>query len=204
MFSSKPHPKQVLRRHYRQVRDTLDRRAERSAAICARVAALPAYLEAHTLHCYLPIRSEVDTLPLLRDALAQGKRIVVPVVEQGKRTLTHTLLPSLAERELVVGVFGTLQPRTLCPVDDGMWDMVLVPLLAFDRAGYRLGYGKGFYDRLLALSSASTVSSALSVLPVPSVGLAFAAQEAQSLPHEPHDRPLSQIVTEHEVIMPAE
>lgn len=158
--------------------------------MCERVAALPVYQAACVIHCYLPIRSEVDTTPLISHALAHGKRVVVPVVQPGTGDLAHTWLNSLAEDDMQPGIFGTLQPRTLCPVTSAEWDLVLVPLLAFDRGGYRLGYGKGFYDRLLTMS------------PVPSVGLAFAIQEAtEGLPHEGHDIPLEMIVTEHERIM---
>ncbi|NJK81752.1 MAG: 5-formyltetrahydrofolate cyclo-ligase [Chloroflexaceae bacterium] len=72
-----------------------------------------------------------------------------------------------------------------CPGD---WDLTIVPLLGFDRRGYRLGYGKGYYDRLLA------------VAPTPTIGLAFAMQEVEMVPTEPHDLPLTWVVTEHEVI----
>jgi 5-formyltetrahydrofolate cyclo-ligase len=63
--------------------------------------------------------------------------------------------------------------------------VLLVPLLAFDASGYRLGYGGGFYDRTLAL------------LQVPAIGIAYAGQEVPSLPHEPHDRTLDMVLTEH-------
>jgi 5-formyltetrahydrofolate cyclo-ligase len=182
--------KSALRRFYRQRRDGLPEREQRSAAICSQIVDLPVYQAARVLHCYLPMRSEVDTRPLLAHAFAAGKRIVVPVVRPGMSELAHSWLSSLAAEELEPGVFGTLQPRTLAPAAPGDWDLVLLPLLAFDRQGTRLGYGGGFYDRLLA------------AVPVPAVGLAFAAQEAAALPHEEHDVPAGWIVTEREVIVP--
>jgi 5-formyltetrahydrofolate cyclo-ligase len=147
-----------------------------------------AYQQAAVLHCYLAIRSEVDTRPLLKHALAAGKRIVVPIVERGNPELAHSWLGSIDELDLSGGVFGTCEPRHLDPAQPGMWDLTIVPLLAFDRAGYRLGYGKGYYDRMLA------------VAPTPTIGMAFAVQEIPIVPHDPHDVPLSWIVTEQEVI----
>jgi 5-formyltetrahydrofolate cyclo-ligase len=180
----KPH----LRKEAAQRRDGLDNRAARSEEICARVSGLSAYIQARVLHCYLPVRSEVDTRPLLADALASGKEVVVPVVQRETGELLHSRLLSLHDDELHAGCFGVHQPRTLCLVDAAMCEVLIVPLLAFDRAGHRLGYGKGYYDRLLAMSRA------------PAVGVAFAVQEMASLPHDPHDQPLDWIVTEHEVI----
>jgi len=180
--------KAMLRRESRRRRNAIPERDARSAAICERVATLPAYRSARVLHSYLPIRSEVDTRPLLLTALARGTGVVVPVVRPDVNELTHSWVASLAAEDLEVGTFGTLQPRLLQPAEVGVWDLVIVPLLAFDRAGYRLGYGKGFYDRLLTSAPATTV------------GLAFAAQEAPRIPHEPHDMPLDLIVTEDEVI----
>lgn len=182
-------PKHILRREFRRRRDMLEERDRLSQAICTRVLALPVYQNARVLHCYLPIRSEVDTHCLISDALARGIDVVVPVVRPDAVDLDHSRLASLAIEELETGVFGTRQPRMLQRVQPGSWDVVIVPLLAFDRAGYRLGYGKGYYDRLLSAS------------PAHSIGLAFAVQEADSLPHEPHDTPLDWIVTEQEVLV---
>lgn len=180
--------KQALRRELRQRRNAVDERAARSVAICARVATLADYTTARVLHCYLPIRSEVNTRPLLATALAQNKRVVVPVVRPAAADLAHSWITSLAAEDFEVGVFGTFQPRLLRPAEIGAWDVLVVPLLAFDRDGYRLGYGKGYYDRLLTAAAA------------PVIGVAFAAQEVGMLPREPHDVPLDWIVTENEVI----
>jgi 5-formyltetrahydrofolate cyclo-ligase len=180
--------KRALRKTYRARRDALPNREQRSAAICARITTLLIYQRAEVIHCFLPIRSEVDTLPLLTHAFAQHKRVVVPVVRPGTTELAHSWLRSLDTAEVEPGIFGTLQPRALHHADPGDWDVVIVPLLAFDRQGYRLGYGKGYYDRLLTAA------------PTPTVGAAFAAQEAPHVPHEPHDIPLTWVVTEEEAI----
>ena len=170
-------------------RDGLDEREQRSTMICARIVASPAYATARAIHCYLPMRSEVDTRPLLADALAHGKRVAVPIVVPRAAELAHAWLDSLAADALAPGAFGTFNPRDLRPATPGEWELVIVPLLAFDRRGYRLGYGKGYYDRLLAAS------------PVASIGAAFAAQEIDRLPIEAHDIALDLIATEREMIV---
>ena len=169
-------------------RDALDDRERRSAAICALVLASPSYAAARAIHCYLPMRSEVDTRPLIADALANGKRVAVPIVVPRAAELAHAWLESLAADALIPGTFGTFNPRELRPAVPGDWDLVIVPLLAFDRRGYRLGYGKGFYDRLLAANRATTI------------GVGFAAQEVDALPAETHDIALDWVITERELI----
>jgi 5-formyltetrahydrofolate cyclo-ligase len=169
-------------------RDNLADRERRSAAICAQIIALPVYAAARAIHCYLAMRSEVDTRPLISDALAGGKRVVVPVVVPKAADLSHAWLASLDAGDLVAGNFGTFNPRDLRPALPGDWDLTIVPLLAFDRRGYRLGYGKGYYDRLLG------------TMPMPTLGVAFAAQEVPELPDEPFDVPLDCVVTEEGLI----
>jgi 5-formyltetrahydrofolate cyclo-ligase len=169
-------------------RDALDDRERRSATICALVMTTPSYAAARAIHCYLPMRSEVDTRPLIADALARGKRVAVPIVVPKAAELAHGWLESLAADALTPGAFGTFNPRDLRPAALGDWQLAIVPVLAFDRRGYRLGYGKGYYDRLLAAG------------PVTTIGVGFAAQEIDALPAEPHDIALDWIITEREVI----
>ncbi|HEX5689519.1 MAG TPA: 5-formyltetrahydrofolate cyclo-ligase [Roseiflexaceae bacterium] len=180
--------KATLRREAMQRRDALDDRSQRSAAICERIIGSAEYRAARAIHCFLPMRSEVDVRPLIADALAQGKGVVVPVVVPKALELSHAWLESLEDAALTPGAFGTANPRSLRPAAPGDWDLTIVPLLTFDRRGHRLGYGKGFYDRLLA------------TLHVPAIGVAFAAQEIDALPDEPHDVALDGIVTEREFV----
>lgn len=159
-----------------------------SAAICMQVAALPLVQAAAVVHCYLPFRSEVDTLPLLRLLLERGQRVVVPIVVRHQRALAQSWLHRLHPDDLVAGVYGTPQPRHPDPAPPGVWGVTIVPLAAFCRRGYRLGYGKGFYDALLA------------AYPTPTVGVAFAVQQLEQIPAEPHDQRLDWIVTEQGVV----
>ncbi|GIV90651.1 MAG: 5-formyltetrahydrofolate cyclo-ligase [Chloroflexus sp.] len=175
--------KAALRAKMMILRDTLPEREQRSGQICALVQTLSAFATASAIHCYFPMRSEVDTRPLIAAALAAGKAVAVPIVV-GRHQLEHSWIDSLAETEWVRGRFGTLQPRQIHPAHPGEWSVTIVPLLAFDRDRYRLGYGGGYYDMLLATA------------PTLAVGVAFAAQEIERLPREAHDYQLDLIVCE--------
>lgn len=168
-------------------RDALDDRGGRSAAICAAVLGTAQWASARAIHCFLPMGSEVDTRPLVLAALAAGKGVAIPITPRDG-PLQHAWISGLAPELFEPGRFGTLRPRVVVPAAPGDWGLTIVPLLAFDRAGYRLGYGKGYYDRLLAACGSDAV------------GVAFAAQEWPALPHEAHDVPLPLIVTEAEPI----
>lgn len=179
-----------LRRELMARRDALGDREQRSAAIAAAVVSLPAFAAAAAIHCFLPMRSEVDTRPIVAAALAAGKAVAVPTMAPGAREMSHSWIESLDESAFSRGALGTLLPLHPRPAAPGDWQLTVVPLLGFDRVGYRLGYGKGHYDKLLALLSC------------PSVGVAFADLEVPDLPREPHDIPLDLIVTEREIIAP--
>jgi 5-formyltetrahydrofolate cyclo-ligase len=182
-----PSQKRELRREMMAQRDALPERDERSARICARVIATELFAQAAAIHCFLPMRSEVDTRPIIAAALAAAKAVAIPItVKNGP--LEHAWITSLDPEAFEPGVFGTLRPRTLVPAAPGDWALTIVPLLAFDRSCYRIGYGKGYYDQLLTQTRG------------PAVGVAFAAQERPGIPREPHDVPLDMVVTEDRYI----
>ena len=135
---------------------------------------------------YLPMRSEIDPLPAMA---AHRGPVGVPVTP--KRGLPLAFREWSPGCRLVDGGFGTLIPA------EGNWivpEVLIVPLVAFDRRGGRLGYGGGFYDRTLAMLRAAG--------PTVAVGYAWGAQEDEGLPLEDTDQPLDLIVTEAEVIRP--
>jgi 5-formyltetrahydrofolate cyclo-ligase len=139
---------------------------------------------------YLAIRTEIDPAPAMTALCADGWPVCVPVIRGAGLPLDFCeWRPGCA---LTDGPFGASVPEA------GAWltpAQLIVPLLAFDRAGFRLGYGGGFYDRTLAgLRAAGR--------PVRAIGLAFAAQECPAVPRQPTDEPLDLIVTENGVIRP--
>jgi len=135
---------------------------------------------------YMPIRSEIDPLPAMAEAAAHGP-VAVPVIAGAGLPLDFSLWePGCALRE---GPFGAMVPEVDRFIEP---EILIVPLVAFDRAGGRLGYGGGFYDR--------TLERLRSRRPTLAIGFAYAAQEAEGLPLEPTDQPLDMVVTETEVI----
>jgi 5-formyltetrahydrofolate cyclo-ligase len=134
---------------------------------------------------YRPMRHEMDCAPLIRRLAAHGVRILLPVVIGPARPL--------AFREADGGPLVPDAAGLPAPGPDaaaGRPDLLFVPLLAWDRDGRRLGYGGGYYDRTLAALRAEATT------PVLAIGLAFAGQRLDALPHEPHDQKLDAILTE--------
>ena len=136
--------------------------------------------------CYVALPYEVQTWRMIEDVLSRGKRVAVPVVQPGSNRLRLSEVRD-PDAELLPGAFGVWEPvhSALRPVDPGDLDLVLVPGLAFDRAGHRLGHGLGYYDRFLASLPRS----------IPTVGLAFAWQLVDRLPTSPHDYAVSAVLT---------
>ncbi|MDE0304605.1 MAG: 5-formyltetrahydrofolate cyclo-ligase [Albidovulum sp.] len=136
---------------------------------------------------YVPIMSEISPLNAMHDLFRNGMRVCLPVVVDSRQPLSfREWHPGIS---MEIGAFGTSAPA------QGEWldpKLLVVPLLAFDRQGNRLGYGGGFYDRTIAkLESAKAVRK---------VGFAFAEQECVSVPRGDGDRRLDAIVTQSEVI----
>lgn len=155
----------------------------RSEHVIARLTGREVYRSAGCLASYVSISNEVDTHILIDLALDSGKRVAVPVVEPN-RTLIHREIRSMAE--LKPSGFGLPEPSgedgAVVPPD--AFDIVLVPGLAFDRAGNRVGFGAGYYDRFLSMAHAFKI------------GLAYDFQLFDRLPTGPRDIPMDLVVTE--------
>jgi 5-formyltetrahydrofolate cyclo-ligase len=181
-----------LRRAVLARRDQLapETRAEFSRTISERFWSLDELRGAATIHVSLSVRSEVSTADLVTQARRRGIRIVVPVTITEARRLVLTELVEGAT--LVPGPFGISEPHpdSRVPVPIESLDAVVVPGLAFDPQGNRLGWGAGYYDRLLAGVGLGT----------PVVALAFECQIVPSIPSLGHDVRMSAIVTEQRVI----
>ncbi len=151
------------------------------------LAAVPLPAPGAVVSAFWPMGEEIDVRPLLERLDALGYRCCLPVtVGRGKPLVFRRWSPGLA---LVPGGFGTSVPPEGQPLATP--DVLVVPLLAFDRRGYRLGYGGGFYDRTLeALRAAGRAPLA--------VGIGYAGQEIAQVPHHAGDQRLDWVVTERE------
>ncbi len=123
---------------------------EKSRLIESHLLASGRYQNAKVVHTFISMndRFEPDTSRILDHALKDGKKVVVPVTNFNDATLTHTLLTD--KTSLKENKWGVMEPTTVEPVSADFPDLILVPLLAADRSGNRLGYGKGFYDGFLS------------------------------------------------------
>ena len=192
--------KAALRRHYTDLRASLspEERAAAEDAIFQTLFASPLWQRASLICTYLPIRGELNTHPILSQASSEGKAVALPVTVTGaaEGRMVFRPLMGLELCELKTGRFGIPEPPDTHPdltLQDFAGALILVPGLAFDDKGFRIGYGGGYYDRLLAeLKSAS--------VPVTTVGLAYAVCRPHSLPREAHDIPPDYIIDERRLI----
>ncbi len=135
-----------------------NRRADAARALCEQISALPCFEQAHTLLLYCPTRGELDLMPLAEHFWQSGRTVAFPISHTDSTTLSFHTVGSY--EELSVGAYGIYEPPSSspCPGLDG-GTLCIVPALAYDRRGYRLGYGKGYYDRFLAEFKVSTVGA---------------------------------------------
>ena len=181
--------KAVLRREAVARRDALPAvtRAAAADTLAARPFPLP-LAPGVVVSAFMPLKYELDPLPLLRKLVGEGARLVLPVVIGRGKPL---VMREWAFGEpLAQGVWGIREPAPTAAVVDP--DILLVPIVAFDRTGHRIGYGAGYYDMTIARLRARK--------PVVAVGVAFAAQEVPAVPAMPRDERLDLVLTEREVI----
>ncbi len=170
-------------------RDGLSVEARSNAAAAIAATSLPVELPRGVIVAgYSPIKSELDPFPLMRALADKGAVLALPVVIARDHALIFREWQP--DEGLVRGAFGIFQPPS--DADEVDPDIVLVPLAAFDRAGHRIGYGRGYYDR--------TLQGLRSKKKITVIGLAFAVQEIETVPRLPHDEQLDCVLTEHELI----
>jgi 5-formyltetrahydrofolate cyclo-ligase len=181
--------KAELRRAAQTHRDALRAELRQTAAetVAARVFPLPV-VPGVIVSGFMPLKSEINPLPLMKALAEAGAQLALPVVAGRGKPLIMRKWQWGAP--LVPGVWGIREPASEAPQVDP--DILLVPLLAFDRAGYRIGYGAGYYDL--------TITQLRAKKPVTAIGIAFAAQEVAHVPRTSFDAPLDLVLTEQATI----
>jgi 5-formyltetrahydrofolate cyclo-ligase len=137
---------------------------------------------------FMPLKTEINPLLLMRGLAAAGAQLALPAIAgRGKPLIMRAFAFG---DDLLSGQWGIREPKPDAP--EVAPDILLVPLLAFDRRGHRIGYGAGYYDM--------TIARARSIKPVIAAGIAFAAQEIEEVPVTPRDARLDLVLTERDVI----
>lgn len=184
--------KKALREQAHAARNALEQKDELSRVICDRLVGMEAYQKANVVLWYVDVRSEVRTRHYLPEALASGKKIIVPWCNTAGEL---ELFPLESMDELALGMYRILEPKTELralpekQIDVRLLDLVIVPGVAFDRTGARMGHGKGYYDKLLQHARLNT----------PLIALAFECQLFEEIPTAAHDIFMDAVVTEKAV-----
>lgn len=162
----------------------------KDSSIKQRLLALPEFLSARSVLFYASFRSEVKTSGIIRESLSMGKRAILPKVDKGRHRLRLYEIKNLDE--LVAGFMGIPEPfqseQREALLED--IDLVIIPGAGYDYAGNRLGYGGGYYDKLLAERKKKMLI----------IALAYEEQLVDAIPAERHDVKVDMIVTDHRVI----
>ena len=185
--------KKRLRKEIIDTRNNLSitERFEATKKIKDALFSLPEFMDAKSVHFFVSFGSEVVTSEMIKDAIKMGKSVVVPFVDREKKELRLSELKDFF-KELEAGYWGILEPkkeyRREASIDDV--DLMVMPGVAFDEKGRRLGYGMAFYDKLLTSRKKNT----------PLIAIAFDMQVVHDVPCEVHDILIDKIVTEKRVI----
>lgn len=164
---------------------------QKSELIANRLFSLEEFEISKTVMLYLDFRNEVATEAIIQECFSQGKRVLIPITQLEPPKLIPSELKDYPG-DLTTGTYGILEPQKdkIRLVEPEEIDLVLVPGVAFDIKGNRLGYGGGFYDRFLNRTKPGT----------PFIALAFELQVRDEVYPEPHDHPVHYVITEERVI----
>ncbi len=162
-----------------------------SQIIQERILELDAWKQAEEVLLYMPVRNEVDTKLLLEDAWGRGVRVLLPRCRRDRAGIMDPAAAACFD-DIKLGMLNIPEPDPeTCPVaKDWSPDVALIPAVAFDRRGYRLGYGGGYYDRFLALHAMKN-----SLL----IGLGYSFQLVDTLPTDQYDTPVKMLCTEESI-----
>lgn len=185
--------KHKLRAHYRKERAALSNESREllDIAICANLSELPIIKKADTVLVYYPVKNEPNIRPFIQNLISHGKRVAFPVSNSDDCTLTFKYVESLDD--MILGAYNIPEPSNdAVAVTELSRCICIVPALVFDRRGYRIGYGKGYYDRFLKDFHGR------------SIGIAYSQFIVDNLPYEPTDVTVDIILTERGIIIPNE
>jgi len=177
--------KKELRAICRAKRENIENKQEKSTDIVSKILAMPQVVNADALFLFFPLKDEINLLPLVDFAKANGKKIAFPLCEDKNGTMSFRLVDSLDELE--DGSFGTREPQKSAPEILPQNAVIFLPAMAIDKQGYRLGYGKGYYDRYL------TKHAELKPF---KVGVIYRDMIFDKIPHDEYDIPCDKIVWE--------
>lgn len=159
---------------------------EKSSKACAVFLKSEIYKDVKQIMLYMPLGNETDTTDIISKAFADGKKVIFPITDAE----TGEITPCYADEntQFTKGAFSVNEPRDMNVADVTEVDVILVPGIAFDRSGSRIGFGKGCYDRLLTNTSAVKV------------GFCYEFQLCDKIPSEEHDVKMDYIITENVTI----
>lgn len=189
-MSTQAEEKKAARAKYKGLRREIcgEKKARLDDAICNRIISLSSFRFADTVLIYSPIGSEIDVNKVARRALSLGKRVAFPVCDTSSREMTFKYISSLDELE--IGAYSIPEPKADAECFMHIQhSLCIVPALAFDRFGFRLGYGGGYYDKFLKKFDGVTL------------GVCYEALIRDTLPAGVYDVPVDVIVTERRSII---
>jgi 5-formyltetrahydrofolate cyclo-ligase len=185
--------KDDIRKKILSLRDSLteEEMESKSGLIQKRLFNLPEFKKARTVLFYVSTRNEVKTEKMIKSTLKQGKGVVIPISDVKGRKLILSELKDF-DNELEIGTFNILEPKKefFRPVSPEEIDFIIVPGIAFDKDGDRIGYGMGFYDKFLSSLKKR----------IPTVGLAYEFQIVDDIPVHDKDVTVNKVITEKRII----
>ena len=193
MYDNPRDLKNALRTEYKQIRAEMsdEERHARDGKICSTIISLASYRFADTILLYAPVGNEIDVTPVARHALEAGKRIAYPLCNVDDHTMVFKEIKS--PEELINGSYSIPEPPEVAPtVTDLSSSLCLVPGLVFDKEGFRIGYGKGYYDRFLSIYKSTKL------------GIVYSDFILEKVPRGRFDRQVDILITERGIKLATE
>ena len=169
---------------------TAAQRAEWSTAACTRLIRSVAFARASRVMLYMPMRSEVDVISVALEAFRLGKSVCVPRVDDSRKNMNAVDITSFDDESMGSDSLGVRAPKVGQEIPHEEIDLVIVPGVAFDMHGFRLGRGGGYYDRYLARFSRGTAT----------IGVCFDIQFVEEIPTEPTDIAVHAVVSDRRAV----